>query len=473
MPFTVSQLMKVSSKVSLLVLTISSISVLSILKIVPVQAEAIWKPGSSISARNNDPFVNFKAAPCRNFTRTKHTKIFKPGESVLAQWSETRDHFGRFQFNLLQVNIATGREEIVVPKFVDVPDNINGAINGTQFHEFQQNINLPLSLTDNTPIPTGDYVLQLVHQTTPVDAAVDVNNNPAANYYSCADIRIENLNFNDTIAPSNVSNHQLTLIANNYKLDWINPVSNGIATENLAYKLLVLLNPNSAITVTANQLANKEYRVGDVIGGTTTVAYVGNGETFTVAKIGAGDNAFKIFSYDVNGNYSSGVNFADANVNFVVQQGNITDASLLQVNTGNIVITANVLSNVANETFRYDWTQNTQLSQSVLEDIDGDLTNMNFVINSSVLASGSYTVNLNVISSLNNLSTAVTLELVLSENSSPNPNVVITTPEEKAAGCTLVSTNVVFDPVLLLLFLISILALVKKRGVKQNDFNPP
>ncbi len=455
MPFTVSQLTKLSFSISLPVFTIISISILSFFKIAPVQAQAIWKPGSSIPARNSDPFVNSKAAPCRGFTRSKRTKIFKPGESVLVQWLETQDHFGVFQFNLLKVDVTTGREKLLMPVFVDVPDNINGAITGTQFHAFQRTFNIPQSIA----IVTGDYALQLVHQTTPFDTPVDAINNPAANYYSCADIRIESLNSSDTIAPSNVSNHQLTVIANNYKLDWMNPVSNGIATENLAYKVLVLVDPIAAITVTANQLANKEYRLGDVIGGTTTVAYVGNGETLTVAKIGAGDNVFKIFSYDVNGNYSSGINFTDANVSFSVKQGGITDASLLQVNSGAIVVAATAKTKLVNETFSYDWTQD---NQSALRDSDGDLTNSNFVINSSQLTAGSYSLTLNVTSSVTNLSTTVMLDLNLSDPPS-NSNAPVIAEEKQAGGCTVVNKNSVFDPLLLLLVLLSGIGLIKRR----------
>jgi len=271
------------------------ISLISVFQITSVSAEAIWKSGSSTPPRNSDPCINYKSAPCRGFTRTKRIKIYKLGDSITAQWSETQDHFGTFQFNLLKVIPATGADELLMPIFADVPDITNGVITGTQYHEYQRDFIFPTRLANGASIPTGDYVLQLIHRATKLNVVVDANTNPAFNYYSCSDIRIENTNANDVISPDNVSNYNLTHLVNSIVLDWVNPISNGIATENLAYKILVLKDI-IPITITAAELANTEYsRDMTVASSTAIVSYVGNGETVTVLNTGTTNYYFKIF----------------------------------------------------------------------------------------------------------------------------------------------------------------------------------
>jgi hypothetical protein len=443
-------------------LIVPLISLISIIQITPVSAEAIWKIGSSTPPRNGNPFVNFKSAPCRDFSRTKRIKIYKPGDSILAQWSETQDHFGSFQFNLLQVNSATGLDEFVMPVFSDVVDDINGVITGSQYHEFQKNFILPTRLANGTVISNGDFVLQLIHQATSLDAPADATTNPVFKYYSCSDIRLESVNSNDNTAPDNVSNFGLVYSSNNISLSWMNPVSNGTTSENLAYKVLVLMDQTAANTVTSNQLANKEFSVGDILNQTTKVIYAGNGENLVLYNNTSNTNYFKIFSYDVNSNYSSGVSDTGPKIMVSVAQGSITDANLLKVNNGNITVSVSVTSTVVNETFSFDWTQN---SQSVLVDSDGVIDNASFVVDSSALAAGNYTLQFTLTSSTGSISTIMQNLILLENNQAATSAEPALAKKVDLGGCSFVSQNASFDPLLLILVIISLLFLVRNRAI--------
>jgi len=435
------------------------ISLISVLAFSQVSAEAIWLLGSSTPPRNSDPLINYKSAPCRDFSRTKRIKIFKPGDPLVAQWSETRDHFGIFRFNLLRVNSATGNDDFVVKIFSDVIDDLNGVITGTNFHTYQRNFVLPTRLANNTSIPTGDYVLQLIHQAKKSSGPID-STNPIFNFYSCSDIRLENVNANDVVSPDNVSNYNLTRLANSIKLSWVNPISNGIVTENLAYRILVLKD-TSPITITSAQLAKTELSLDMAVqGSTAVVAYVGNGELVTVLNTNTVDYNFKIFSYDVNGNYSSGISLSGSQVVFSVQQDIITDGSLLKVNNGNIVVTALVSSDNANENFTYDWAQ---LDQALV-DVDGVANDATFVIDSAILVAGNYSLQLKVKSSITGLVSTVTKNLTLSVKQVPQTSTEPAVAKEvDLGGCSFVGKGGRFDPLLLLMFLISILVVGKRR----------
>lgn len=448
------------------VVIFSLISLFSIIRISPVNAEASWKPGSSTPPRMKDFSVNFKSAPCRDFSRTKRVKVYKPGDPVLAQWLETRDHFGVFQFNLLQINTSAGLDEFVMPIFSDVVDDINGVITGDQYHEFQKNFILPTRLATGASIIDGDYVLQLIHLTTSQNAPADPVTNPVSKYYSCSDIRLENINANDVTAPDNVSNFNLVYSSKNLELDWLNPVSNGVVTENLAYKVLLLVDQTAAITVTTNQLANREFTVGDIFNQTTQVVYVGNGELFNLVNSNVANHYFKIFSYDVNGNYASGMSTLGPNVRIAINQGAITDANLLKVNNGNITVRVSVSSNIASETYSFDWTQD---RPSSLVDVDGVVDDARFEINSSALTVGEYVLQLKIKSSTGLISTVMqNLSLAENNNGAPqNPVQPAIAKKIDVGGCTLVADTVVFDPVLLLLLLIAMMVVIKNNQRKS------
>jgi hypothetical protein len=431
-----------------------------------VFAHALWNPGSITPPRDITD-TKLKFGPCGGsgpntlLSRGIKPKIFKLGETITVEWVETINHKGLFYIDFLN-NLDKPLVTNNVIQLTDTKDNILPKLR-SQLLTVPQ-INCP------------KCSIQLIQEMWFNNDAIrppefDGNGiRQRSNYYSCSDIRIESSN---NIVPGEVNLPSQSRINNidNVKLNWTNPSELQNNINNVAYRILILMDtkPIDALPINKNKYTTDQ--TGTNMIGTAKVVYVGNLETATISGLTNTDKLyFKLFTYNVSNLYSAGVSSnavavipVAPSVSLDIKQGTVTGTSVVQNGT-DIIVTGNVTDDNITDTHTFKWTSN--------DFVDSDQTDKTFTIKGSDIINlptqSTYTIAVNVTDS-SGLSGSNSVDITLKSKSSTPPvnsgNDVINNVADNG-GCT-VSRSAKFDPVLLILSLLSLIIIgFKSRRTK-------
>jgi len=239
-----------------------------------IYAHAQFTIDGATPPRYNNPGIKL-SPPCGSDDlygayRTYRKSIFISGETITVQWVETINHGGSYVFDFAPAN-DQGFENNPIKTVADTQND------SATPHYYSEPIQLNYAPCDTCTLRMRQ----------------DMEN--AQNYYlSCADIVI--VSGNDMVPPEEVSAANVSLLSNGVQISWANPAD--------AKGIVVLRDTNS---ISSGLNARTDYVVGDIVGN-SSVIYNGPDTTYNdYAVVPSTDYTYKIFAYDADYNYNSGV----------------------------------------------------------------------------------------------------------------------------------------------------------------------
>ncbi len=409
-----------------------------ILAMMPTQvfAHATWDPVGPTPPRANQ---DIKVGPCGGVTRGNTPLASTPNAILDIQFKEIILHPGYFTVNFSGSNDESFKliqrfEKSAIPR-----------------DTYLKKLTMPYELCT-------DCTLQLIQFMT---------ENPAVPtfYYSCTDITLSPPNLLDLTKQDPVSNLTAAPGDGSATLNWTNPALDLNDPLLNFYKVIIVSNTAVITTTPEVELTKKQLKVGDILNANNDkVEYIGYDTTTIISSLLNGNSYnFKVFAYDINLNYSTAVstnaipstiNVAPA-VSITVQQGSKTGTTVYK-NDSDIVVKASVIDGNPNDTHTYVWTAGS------LIDSDNITTDASFTVSNAdikLLNTGKYTFSVIATDNgMGNLTGNATVDITL-ENTPPSNSGGLSTGLTSPAstgGCT-ISTKAKFDPLLLLLLLLSLI----------------
>ncbi len=437
---------------------------------IPMQvfAHALWTPNSLTTPPRNNSDGTLKVEPCGALNgtplpRVNNPKNYKAGEIITGEFVETIHHNGIYLISYSPAN-DSNFIPLKINNNIIIPHNVDDTIKN-----YSVPITLPIELCD-------DCTLQLIQEMWGAATTRPEPNGPNGTlpqdrtyYYSCSDIILTPPNPNNGATQDPVTLPITAPGDTSVTLSWKQPTINVDF-----YKILIVGNaPGITPTTTqADLMPQKQFKVNDIIPSASndTVVYVGKASTATIKNlINNKDYRFQIFAYDINLNYStavltnivtpSAVNVAPT-VSLAVKQGN-TNGTTVFKNGTNIVVTATVTDGNPNDNHTYVW----QSAGNNLSDID-NIPNT-FTIDPANLNPSTYTLTVEATDNATTPLMGTTSVVIILENP-PIDGVTAATTSNNAdsGGCSL-SPTAKFDPLLLLLAILSI-GLISFRARKKQ-----